>query len=50
MAACQALEYLRPLKTTVPLEKVHDHIRHYVTPWEKDRFMAPDIEIVNHFS
>ncbi|XP_044133177.1 histidine ammonia-lyase [Bufo gargarizans] len=44
LAACQGIEFLRPLKTTTPLEKVYDLVRSVVRPWMKDRFMAPDIE------
>uniref|UniRef100_A0A8C9YSN7 Histidine ammonia-lyase n=1 Tax=Sander lucioperca TaxID=283035 RepID=A0A8C9YSN7_SANLU len=44
LAACQALEFLRPLKTTTPLEKVHELLRSVVSPWDKDRIMSPDIE------
>ncbi|XP_063236216.1 histidine ammonia-lyase-like [Bacillus rossius redtenbacheri] len=46
LAACQAIEFLRPLKTTAPLEEVYSLVRHYVSPWDRDRFMAPDIEKV----
>ncbi|XP_064446833.1 histidine ammonia-lyase isoform X3 [Mirounga angustirostris] len=51
LAACQGIEFLRPLRTTTPLEKVYDLVRSVVSlmcflgrPWIKDRFMAPDIE------
>lgn len=44
LAACQGIEFLRPLKTTTPLEKVYDLVRSVARPWIKDRFMAPDIE------
>nr|XP_033808286.1 histidine ammonia-lyase [Geotrypetes seraphini] len=44
LAACQGIEFLRPLKTTTPLEKVYELVRSVVRPWMKDRFMAPDIE------
>ncbi|XP_012697892.1 histidine ammonia-lyase [Clupea harengus] len=44
LAACQGIEFLRPLRTTTPLEKVYDLVRSKVKPWIKDRFMAPDIE------
>ncbi|XP_047431288.1 histidine ammonia-lyase-like isoform X2 [Mugil cephalus] len=44
LAACQALEFLRPLKTTIPLEKVHELLRSVVSPWDRDRIMSPDIE------
>ncbi|XP_025108687.1 LOW QUALITY PROTEIN: histidine ammonia-lyase-like [Pomacea canaliculata] len=46
LAACQALEFLRPLKTTAPLEEVHRLVRTLVKPWAKDRFMAPDIDAI----
>jgi histidine ammonia-lyase len=68
LAACQAIEFLRPLKTTVPLEEVYKLVRSvarrvdkretkiavltdctfYSRPWDKDRFMAPDIEAVTN--
>ncbi|XP_020365840.2 histidine ammonia-lyase [Rhincodon typus] len=47
LAACQGIEFLRPLKTTTPLEKVYDLVRTVVRPWIKDRFMAPDIDVVH---
>uniref|UniRef100_A0A672MAI7 Histidine ammonia-lyase-like n=1 Tax=Sinocyclocheilus grahami TaxID=75366 RepID=A0A672MAI7_SINGR len=47
LAACQGIEFLRPLRTTTPLEKVYDLVRATVKPWIKDRFMAPDIEAVH---
>lgn len=47
LAACQGIEFLRPLRTTTPLEKVYDLVRTVVRPWLKDRFMAPDIDAVH---
>ncbi|XP_078531910.1 histidine ammonia-lyase isoform X1 [Lissotriton helveticus] len=47
LAACQGIEFLRPLRTTTPLEKVYDLVRTVVRPWMKDRFMAPDIDAVH---
>ncbi|XP_015792070.1 histidine ammonia-lyase [Tetranychus urticae] len=44
LAACQAIEFLRPLKSTKPLEAVYALVRDVVRPWDKDRYMAPDIE------
>ncbi|KAF5901461.1 histidine ammonia-lyase-like isoform X2, partial [Clarias magur] len=44
LAACQALEFHRPLKTTAPLEKVYELVRSVVRPWDKDRVMSFDIE------
>ncbi|XP_018495253.1 histidine ammonia-lyase [Galendromus occidentalis] len=46
LAACQAIEFLRPLKTTAPLEAVYGLVRIVAKPWDKDRFMAPDIDSV----
>ncbi|KAG8439607.1 hypothetical protein GDO86_005695 [Hymenochirus boettgeri] len=46
LAACQGMEFLRPLQTTAPLEKVYELVRSVVRPWIKDRFMAPDIETI----
>jgi len=44
LAACQAIEFLRPLTTTKPLEEVYTLLRSVVKPWDKDRYMSPDIE------
>merc|ERR1711971_354624 len=46
LAACQAIEFLRPLKTTQPLEEVYKVVRSVVAPWDKDRYMSPDIAAV----
>lgn len=44
VAACQAIEFLRPLKTTAPLEKVHETVRETISYWDEDRHMAPDLD------
>uniref|UniRef100_A0A8C6P083 Histidine ammonia-lyase n=1 Tax=Nothobranchius furzeri TaxID=105023 RepID=A0A8C6P083_NOTFU len=44
LAACQALEFLHPLKTTAPLEKVHELLRSVISPWDRDRVMSSDIK------
>ena len=46
LAACQALEFHRPLTTTEPLEAVYKLVRTKVKPWDFDRQMSPDIEAV----
>ncbi|XP_065575868.1 histidine ammonia-lyase-like [Artemia franciscana] len=46
LAACQAMEFLRPLKTTKPLEAVYSLVRETVPALDQDRFMSPDIENV----
>ncbi|ESO05074.1 hypothetical protein HELRODRAFT_99395 [Helobdella robusta] len=43
LCACQGLEFHRPLKTTEPLETLHELVRKRVKPWDKDRFLAPDM-------
>ncbi|XP_028398085.1 histidine ammonia-lyase-like isoform X1 [Dendronephthya gigantea] len=46
LAACQAMEFLRPLTSTEPLEAVHALVRSHVRPWDRDRVMAPEIDKV----
>src|SRR5438876_703763 len=46
MAACQALEFLRPLTTSAPLRAAYDRLRLEVPPHDRDRFLSPDIEAV----
>lgn len=46
LAACQALDLLRPLRTTAALEALHALVRTRVAPLDKDRFMKPDIDAV----
>ncbi|XP_014772983.2 histidine ammonia-lyase [Octopus bimaculoides] len=43
LAACQGLEFLKPLKPTKPIEEVYKLVRSVVAPWDRDRYMAPDI-------
>jgi len=44
LAAGQALEFLRPLQSSQPLEKAHSLLRLHCLPMERDRYLAPDIE------
>jgi histidine ammonia-lyase len=44
LAACQALDLHRPLRTTEPLEALHALVRAHVAPWDKDRHMAVDLQ------
>jgi len=46
LAACQALEFFRPHKTTEPLERLYELVRSKVKPLDKDRYMADDLEAV----
>ncbi len=43
LAACQGIDFRRPLKTSVSLEKVFALIREKVSFYDKDRYFAPDI-------
>ncbi|HET8646856.1 MAG TPA: aromatic amino acid lyase, partial [Vicinamibacteria bacterium] len=47
LAACQALEFHRPLATSAPLQAAYDRVRARVPPLEGDRVQAPDIEAVS---
>eukprot|EP00823_Brevimastigomonas_motovehiculus_P003205 TRINITY_DN1942_c0_g1_i1.p1 TRINITY_DN1942_c0_g1~~TRINITY_DN1942_c0_g1_i1.p1 ORF type:complete len:594 (+),score=199.23 TRINITY_DN1942_c0_g1_i1:26-1807(+) len=44
LCACQALDLLRPLKTSAQLEAVHAAVRKHIAMVKSDRFMNPDIE------
>lgn len=46
LAACQGLEFRRPLQSAVPLEAVHALVRTRVPPYDEDRYLAPEIEAV----
>jgi len=45
LSACAALDFIDE-ETTSPLKAVYDLVREHVAPYEKDRFMTPDIEAV----
>ena len=47
MCACQALEFSRPLKTTEPLERLHDLVRSKVPKLDGDRYLEPDIRAIS---
>jgi histidine ammonia-lyase len=46
LAAAQGLDFRRPLKSSATLERAAQEIRALVRPYERDRYFAPDIEIV----
>ena len=46
MAACQAIEFRKPLQSSKILSAAHDYIRHFVSFAEEDRIFADDIEAV----
>lgn len=45
LAACQGIDFLRPLTTAPCLERVHCLLREQVTFYDKDRYFAPDIAV-----
>ena len=48
LAAAQGIDFLRPLKTSPILERLHSQIREQVAFYDKDRYIAPDInKIIN---
>ena len=44
LAACQALEFLKPLVTSPPLQAAYRALRRVVPPLDRDRVLSPDIE------
>lgn len=46
LAACQGLEFHKPLKTSFWLDEVYNKIRASVAPYDQDRYFAPDIAAV----
>jgi len=43
-AACQAVDFLRPLRATEPLEKLYETVRAVVPYYESDQVFSQDIE------
>jgi histidine ammonia-lyase len=48
LTACQAIEFRRPLKSSVILEFAHEHVRKFVSFAEEDRIFASDIQQVRN--
>lgn len=46
LCACQAIDLLRPLTSSVPLERVHDFIRGHVPALEHDRSISRDLVVI----
>jgi histidine ammonia-lyase len=46
IAACQALEFHRPLTTSAALEAVHQAVRARAAAYDRDRVLSPEIEAV----
>ncbi len=49
LAAFQAMEFLRPLRSSEPLERVRRAFRRVVPAWKEDRRLAPDLEAARQF-
>src|SRR5262245_25025914 len=49
IAAFQAMEFLRPLRSSEPLEALRRELRKSVRPWNRDREMHVDIESARRF-
>ena len=49
LAAMQAMEFLRPLSSSPPLERVRRAFRRVVEPWDRDRELHPDLESARRF-
>jgi histidine ammonia-lyase len=54
MSACQAIEFRRPLKSSIILEAAHEYVRNFVQFASEDRIFASDIQqlhtIIRDFS
>ena len=49
LVAFQAMEFLRPLRSSPPLEEVRRALRRKIPPWKSDRQLSPDIEAARLF-
>jgi len=49
LTAFQAMEFLRPLASSAPIEKVRRSFRKVVRPWVSDRELAPDLAAARAF-
>jgi histidine ammonia-lyase len=49
LVAFQAMEFLRPLRSSPPLEVIRRAIRRKIPPWKSDRQLSPDIEAARLF-
>ncbi|HTO89307.1 MAG TPA: histidine ammonia-lyase [Thermoanaerobaculia bacterium] len=49
MSAFQAMEFLRPLPSSRPIERVRRAFRRVVEPWTEDRRLAPDLQASRQF-
>ena len=44
LAAAQGIDFLRPLKSSAPIETAHAHVRSQCATMVRDRHLAPEIE------
>ncbi len=49
VAACQGIEFRRPLETSPALERAHRDVRNVIAPWNEDRIMADDLKAGEEF-
>jgi len=49
LTAFQAMEFLRPLRSSAPIERVRSAFRRVVPAWDEDRRLAPDLERARDF-
>jgi len=45
LAAAQGIEFLRPLRSSGPLERAHELLRQQSAAVNTDRLLSPDIEV-----
>lgn len=46
LAACQGLEFHKPLKSSPQLQKIYNTVREQVAAYDSDRYFAPDIAVI----
>lgn len=46
LAACQGLEFHKPLETSPQLQKIYNLVREQVAAYDSDRYFAPDIAVI----
>jgi histidine ammonia-lyase len=49
MTGFQAMEFVKPLKSSRAIEEVRSEFRKAVRPWDRDRVLAPDLEAARKF-
>ena len=50
LAACQGIDFRRPLRSSKPLEQVFDRVRRAVPRYDEDRYFAPEIAAADALS